>query len=205
MVDGRRGYGEWGTFTEGFADALAARLDGLRVLEVFAGNGRLAGMLSARGVAVTATSLRSGHDGHARGFHHPVLEMDAREAAARLGPDHDVLLMSWPTVTEAATVCALEWGDGRPLLFLGEVTDYAIGFLGGCATDLFFEVVEPVAPLPGYEPDSPRDRALEFAVRGDCARRWREGARTREGVLGLSPEARIEEGAGEPEPQGPCP
>ncbi len=178
MVDGARGHGEWGSFTDGFADALAGRLSGLRVLETFAGNGRLAAMLASRGVAVTATSLRSGHDGHARGFHHPVLEMDAYEAVARLGAGHDVLLMSWPTVTEAATAAALEWGDGRPLLFLGEVTDYARGFLGGCATDLFFEVVAPVGPLAGYEGRSVHDRALEFAVRPGCALRWREGART---------------------------
>jgi hypothetical protein len=169
----------YGRFTPGFVDNLSTRLRGLRVLEVFAGNGYLAAALAARGVAIRATSLRSSHDGHEYGLHHPVEELDAVEAVLRHGGEADVLLMSWPTTTVAATVAALEWGADRPVAWIGEMTRHDLGRagLGGCATDLFFEVSVVDADLPGYEPRGRLDRAAMLSMRPECVARWREGCR----------------------------
>jgi len=130
----------FGHFTPSFLDDLADLLAGKRVLEVFAGNGLLAASLAQRGIAITATSLFSGHDGHRAGLLYPVIELDAVAAVHAFGNDADILLMSWPTTTDAAAVAALVWGPVRDIIFIGEVTDYGKGHLGGCATDLFFEV-----------------------------------------------------------------
>lgn len=123
--------------TSEFVDSLALALRGMRVLEVFAGNGYLAAMLSARGIDITATSILSGMDAHESGLYHPVIPMEAVEAACLFKDGHDALLMCWPTVTEAALRCALAFGPGRPIAYIGESTDYAKGHLGGCATDSF--------------------------------------------------------------------
>ena len=165
----------YGSFTHGFVDSLAAVLRGSRVLEVFAGNGLLASKLAARGVQVVATSLFSGHDGHRRGMQFPVLEMDAVRAVRELGPEADVLLMSWPTVTEAALVAALEWGEERPIAFLGEITrhDLWMAGLGGCATDAFFEATEVVEEIPGYQGRGMLDRAVVMRTRPAWAEAYR--------------------------------
>lgn len=168
----------WGTFSDGFVDALARRVEGLRVLEVFAGNGLLASMLSVRGVDVTATSLLSGHDGHEYGMHHPVETMSAMDAVKAYADRADVLLMSWPPATEAAIAACLEWGPGKPLLYVGEVTDLDRGELGGCASDAFFAMTESVGDLHGYRPRNLLERAQERRVFPGPAARWREGART---------------------------
>lgn len=159
--------------TQSFVDTLAAQLSGRRVLEVFSGNGFLAAHLSQRGIQITATSLRSGHDAHADGFFHEVEESDAREAVLRHGEQHDVLLMAWPTVTEAAIEAVRLWAElaharGCPgdLVFVGEVTDYQKNHLGGCATDAFFEEVEMIEEIPGYA-----GNALEKAFWGRHAGR----------------------------------
>lgn len=134
-----------GAFWAPNADFVAdlARFLGTRpVLEVFAGNGYLAALLAARGVRITATSLFAGHDSHERGLYYDVMELAAVEAVRREGARHEVLLMSWPTVTPAALAAVETWGPGRDVVFIGEVTDYAKGHLGGCATDEFFERVE---------------------------------------------------------------
>jgi hypothetical protein len=57
---------------EAFVEELASYLAGKRVLEIFSGNGLLAGLLNARGVDVRATTLLSSHDSHRLGFFHPV-------------------------------------------------------------------------------------------------------------------------------------
>ncbi len=174
-VDGRQGLprGVFVRATESFVDTLAEQLAGRRVLEVFSGNGFLAAHLSQRGIQITATSLRSGHDAHADGFFHEVEESDAREAVLRHGEQHDVLLMAWPTVTEAAIEAVRLWAElaharGCPgdLVFVGEVTDYQKNHLGGCATDAFFEEVEMIEEIPGYA-----GNALEKAFWGRHAGR----------------------------------
>lgn len=133
-----------------FVRELGAWLRDKRVLEVFSGNGYLAAWLSQEGAAVTATSRFCGHDAHEKGLYFPVLESDAPLAVSGLGRDHDVLLMSWPTVTDAALQAAYRWGFKRPIVFIGEVTDYAKGHLGGCATDEFFEAIEVTHRFQAY-------------------------------------------------------
>lgn len=132
----------FGNFSDGFLQELADYLDGRRVLEIFAGNGLLASRLARLGVPVTATSLLTGHDGHEFGMHHEVLELDALQAVRRFGDDSEVLLMSWPTVTDQATRAALEWRSERPIVFVGEYANGSTGHYGGTATDLFFQVTE---------------------------------------------------------------
>lgn len=134
---------------EAFVAELAGALEGQRVLEVFAGNGYLASVLASRGIEVLATSVLSSMDAHCEGLYHPVVECDAISAVDRFGAGHDVLLMSWPTVTEQAFVAACIWGD-KPICFIGEVTCYETAHLGGCATDRFFECFEPARTFSSY-------------------------------------------------------
>lgn len=122
-----------------FVDELAVFLRARPVLEVFAGNGYLAAHLAARGVRIMATTQFAGHDTHELGVYYDVSELDAVAAVRQEGARHEVLLMSWPTVTPAALAAVAAWGPERDVVFIGEVTDYAKGQLGGCATDEFFE------------------------------------------------------------------
>lgn len=133
-----------------FLDELVATIGERRVLEVFSGNGYLAAHLAARGVQIRATSRRAGHDAHEQGFYCDVEEMDAVQAVQTYGADAEVLLMCWPTTTPAAWRAALAWGAEKDIIFIGEVTDYAKGHLGGCATDEFFEDVRFVCRLEAY-------------------------------------------------------
>lgn len=133
--------GNWWSPNPAFVEELAGFLKGKRVLELFAGNGYLAGHLHAQGIDITATTRFAGHDGHERGIYHPVIEMEACEAVITHGSAHDVLLMCWPTTTQAAVLAAALWGSERDIVFIGEVTDYSKHQMGGCATDEFFERV----------------------------------------------------------------
>ena len=142
---------------EGFVDSLAEFCRGRRVLEVFAGNGYMAGLLAARGVDVVATSVLSGMDCHSKGMWHDVWNCDAVSAVREFGGCRDLLLMCWPTVTEKAEMAAREWGGET--VFVGEVTDYSKNWLGGCATDSFFERMEVLGEISGY-----RGNMLEKAL-----------------------------------------
>lgn len=121
-----------------FIDELIGALQGKRVLEIFAGNGYLAAVLASRGIDVVATSILSGIDAHDHGIYYPIEKMDAVTAVQTYGHECDILLMSWPTTTKFAVNAAELWGD-RPIVFIGEFTDYSKNQLGGCATDEFFE------------------------------------------------------------------
>jgi hypothetical protein len=156
-----RGPGTYWTPNTQFVDELAEFLGGKRVLEIFAGNGYLAGLLAARGVTIRATTRFSGHDAHERGVYYDVEEMDALSAVHNYGPDHDVLLVCWPTVTPAVLYAAEHWGPDRDLIFVGEVTDYSKGFLGGCATDEFYERMRFSKKFESY-----RGNMLESALVG---------------------------------------
>lgn len=133
--------GAYWTPSAAFVDELVQFLGDRLVLEVFAGNGYLAALLANRGVRITATSLFTGHDAHERGVYYDVKELAAVDAVRQEGARHEVLLLSWPTVTPAALAAVEAWGPGRDVVFVGEITDYAKGHLGGCATDEFFERV----------------------------------------------------------------
>jgi hypothetical protein len=144
---------------EAFLQDLADRLHEKSVLEIFSGNGYLAGLLTDRGVSVTATSILSGMDAHANGVYHPVAAMDAVSAVSAFGLTHDVLLVCWPTVTDAVLRSVRAWGPGRDIVFIGEFTDYEQGHLGGCATDAFFEAISVIDDFPSY-----RGNMMERAV-----------------------------------------
>lgn len=163
----------WGNFTPPFLDALARTLSGKRILEVFAGNGYLASELSKRGVDIVATTLFAGHDGHERGMHFDVVEMEASKAVLELGPTRDVLLMSWPTSTPSATFAAMRWGLDRPIVFIGEISNPAKGMYGGCADDLFFELTKLTRSIDGFEPRNMLERAMVLELdREELERRF---------------------------------
>jgi hypothetical protein len=132
----------FGNFTDAFLDELAGHLQGKRVLEVFAGNGALARLLSQRGIDVTATSVLSSYDGHESGLFHAVIEETAVRAVLRHGGDADLLLASWPPATEAMAHALEAWGAERDVVYIGEVTDLARHDYGGCASDRFFDMIE---------------------------------------------------------------
>jgi hypothetical protein len=136
---------------EAFVSELATYLKGRRVLEIFAGNGYLAAQLAARGISVTSTTLFASHDAHNQGLYHPVEFLEAFAAVTRHGESHDVLLVSWPTVTDAVLHAAQAWGPDRDIVFIGEVTDYSKNHLGGCATDEFFECVSFTHTFEAYQ------------------------------------------------------
>jgi len=163
----------YGNFTPEFLDELAEILRDRKVLEVFAGNGFLASLLSARGVDIQATSQFAGHDGHQSGMYHPVIEMDASDAVLSLGANADVLLMSWPTADEGATKAALAWGDDRPIVFIGEISRLDEGMLGlgGCASDLFFEITLIERDIASYEPRNRLDRAVIMHLSREAVRK----------------------------------
>lgn len=130
------------------------------VLEIFAGNGLLAGHLTKAGVTVTATSILSSMDGHEHGIYHPIDNLKASAAVSKYGLSHEVLLMCWPTVTMDALYATQAWGTGRDIIFIGEVTDYSKNHLGGCATDEFFDAVDIVHTLDKYTPRNALERAM---------------------------------------------
>ncbi len=150
----------WGRFDPRFVEDLARHLAGRKVLEVFAGNGLLASRLADRGVVIVATSLLSSTDAHERGLYHPVLTLDAEVAVRRLGEGMDVLLMAWPPANGAALRALSAWGEHRPFVFVGEVTDLGAKRLGGCADDGFFANVAMERPLTSYMGRNVLDRAF---------------------------------------------
>ncbi|MDW9481809.1 hypothetical protein GOB57_24480 [Sinorhizobium meliloti] len=80
--------------------------------------------------------------------------------------------MCWPTTVEATTRAALLWGR-KPIVFIGEVTDRSLGMLGlgGCATDLFFEITEEIERFNTYQQKNMLDRAAVRMVRNDAQER----------------------------------
>lgn len=135
---------------EQFIANIAQELNGKRVLEIFAGNGALAGLLSKAGVEIKATSILSGMDRHSEGLYYPVEHIDACGAVKKYAHVSDVLLICWPTVTDAVLDSLKIWGEGKDFLYIGEVTDYKRGHLGGCATDSFFENINIKKKIEGY-------------------------------------------------------
>jgi hypothetical protein len=126
-------------------------------------------------VNIKATSLLSGHDGHQYGMQFDVEELDASSAIKSYGDTSEILLMSWPVASEAATKAALLWGHERPIVFIGEVTNHDLGFggLGGCASDLFFELTNEGKVFNAYKPRNMIERAAirfvdpEYALKID--------------------------------------
>jgi hypothetical protein len=165
--------GQFGNFDDRFCDELKTWIDGRRVLETFAGNGLLADRLARRGVDIVSTTLFSSHDCHHLGIHYKdVIEMDAVSAVERYGEECDILLMCWPTTVEATTIAAFGWGE-KPIVFVGEVTDHRLGIagLGGCATDLFFDITEEIEVFSTYKAGNRLERAAVRMLRADAKTR----------------------------------
>lgn len=140
--------------TVAFLDELETFIGGRKVLEIFAGNGFLTAHLANRGLDIKATTVFSGHDAHNSGVYFEVEELNAEAAVFDYGSERDVLLVSWPTVTEAALRAVALWGESKDIIFIGEVTDYSKNQLGGCATDEFFEHVRFNKRFLSYEGSS---------------------------------------------------
>ncbi|MFM5295119.1 hypothetical protein ACEUAI_12935 [Aeromonas veronii] len=144
--------------SDAFINELSHYLRGKKVLEVFAGNGLLASLLSEKGINIISTSLFSEYDRSSIKKHYPVIEMDAITAIREYGVQSEVLLMVWPEATPIALHASLEFSlmsheppHKREILFIGEKTDYSKNILGGCATDEFFEVFSTVKHSFKYE------------------------------------------------------
>lgn len=130
--------------------SLASFLAGMNVLEAFAGRGHLSALLRELGTSVIATSLRSSHDGSdVLGHAIEVEELSAVQAVSKYGTWMDILLVAWPTTTEELHRAVTLMKPDTQIVFIGEVTDYTVSppFLGGCATDAFFNAVEEVPEM----------------------------------------------------------
>lgn len=163
---------KWGNFDDASCDEFARWIGKRKVLEIFAGNGLLASMLSWRNVDITSTSLFHS-DGHELGMHFDVVEMDSTRAVKTYGEDHDILLMCWPRETEDAFRATAEWGSEKPIMFIGEVTDLSKGMYGGCGSDNFFETTDELHVFEDYTPKNMLDRAAVRQLNAAKFARWK--------------------------------
>jgi hypothetical protein len=146
----------------GLEDSLVRELQGKRVLEIFSGIGVLAKVLLDAGIDITPTSIpRYSEEADADKVGAGVFRLDALSAVKELGSEHDVLLIVWPTVTNDVLKAANLWGKEKPIIFVGEVTDYSKKppFLGGCATDEFFDAFK-ISRTLNYSPINKHDKAI---------------------------------------------
>lgn len=130
-----------------FVDDLAAFLTGRRVVEAYAGRGHLSALLREKSVDIRPTSLRRAHDGSdVLGHVIEVEELSVKAAVIEYRQWMDVLLVCWPTADEHLCQALPYLPAGGLIVFVGEVTDHGRQppFLGGCASDAFFEAVEEV-------------------------------------------------------------
>ncbi|MBI6882620.1 hypothetical protein [Pseudomonas putida] len=138
------------TLSKPLIDSLAKFFEGKRVLECYAGRGHLSAILQEKGVDIKTTSLQMGHDrSENMGYAFDVEVMSVKEAVSRYHDWMDVLLVAWP-ITDESLYCVLPYlPKGCPIVFIGEVTDYNAKppFLGGCATDNFFDAVRELPEL----------------------------------------------------------
>ena len=113
--------GMWSVVDLRWTRTLAKWIGDRKVLEIMSGPGWLAKALMFHGVDVVATDNGSWSERHSKAA--PlcvVLPMDAVEAVEKLGPEMDVLLVSWPPYEETDVCRALEkWGD-KPVIYIGE-------------------------------------------------------------------------------------
>ena len=125
--------GMWALVYRSWVRELAAWISGRLVLEVMAGRGWLARALAEEGVSIIATDDNSWDDRHSKsGPVFTVAKEDALQAIVDI--DADVLIMSWPPYgDEVATEALATWGEGRPVVYIGEER-------GGCnAPDSFWQ------------------------------------------------------------------
>lgn len=137
----------YGYLSKPLIDDLATFFSGRNVLECYAGRGHLSALLHERGVSIRSTSLRQGHDGSNMSGHvFDVEDISITEAIAKYRDWMDALLVCWPTTDYGMQRAASLLPGWTPIVFIGEVTDYTQKppFLGGCATDEFFNSVKEI-------------------------------------------------------------
>jgi hypothetical protein len=104
----------WAVPTREAIDLIASALDGRRVLEVCAGSGLWAMLLSSRGVEIIAT------DGNAPG---PVRHFEVRQVEA-LGAVEayrcEALMLCWPPFKDACASRALHAFEGDRVVYVGD-------------------------------------------------------------------------------------
>lgn len=127
-----------------FLAELASYLQGKSVLEIYAGNGLLASRLAELGVNIRPTSLFRDYDRSAEKLYADVEELSATDAIEKYGNQADVLLMSWPEVSNSAVISTIRFfktnnGHEKKVIFIGERTNLKEEEFGGCANDLFFK------------------------------------------------------------------
>lgn len=135
-----------------FIGDLAAFFAGRRVIEAYAGRGHLSALLREQGIDIRPTSLRRAHDGSdVLGHVIDVEELSVKAAVIEYRQWMDVLLVCWPTADEHLFQALPYLPADALIVFVGEVTDYdrQPPFLGGCASDAFFEAVEEVPEYRG--------------------------------------------------------
>lgn len=134
------------TITKPLVDSLVKFFAGKKVLECYAGRGHLSSLLQQQGVDIKPTSLQMGHDQSEELGHVTEVEMlSVMEAVGKYRDWMDVLLVAWPISDESLCRVLPALPVGCPIVFIGEVTDYTrqpFPFLGGCASDRFFEAVQ---------------------------------------------------------------
>lgn len=128
-----------------FITELSNYLKDKKVLEIFSGNGLLSRILYDNGVNIRATSLFKGYDHSSIFKFFDVEELSCFDAVNKYGDDADVLLMSWPEANNDALIASVNFFKkdvfgNKKIVYIGEKTDVKNGILGGCASDLFFEL-----------------------------------------------------------------
>ena len=126
----------WAVPTEEALGAICRFVEDRRVIEVGAGTGLWAYLLSASGVSITSTddyswvqpeelrpqrSSPSGFPVEARKFY-PVERMEA-ETAVLSHQDHEVLMICWPPPQKTMAFDAARLFTGDRLIFIGELSD----------------------------------------------------------------------------------
>jgi hypothetical protein len=160
------------TLSKPLIDSLAKFLEGKKVLECYAGRGHLSALLQRKGIDIKPTSLQMGHDCSADMGHVTEVEVcSVMEAVQRYRHWMQVLLVTWPIADDSLFRVLPHLPKGCPIIFIGEVTDYArkpFPFLGGCATDQFFEAVRELPELTGQleYPTCRQDTLKVFQYRG---------------------------------------
>ena len=126
----------WAVPTKEALDAISHFAENRRVIEVGAGTGLWAYLLSASGVSITSTddyswvqteelrTDRSPPSGFAveAGKFYPVERMEA-ETAVLSHEDHEVLMICWPPPRKAMAFDATRLFTGDRLIFIGELSD----------------------------------------------------------------------------------
>ncbi len=130
----------WAIVDKSWTAELTRWLGTRRVLEIMAGRGWLAKVLSEHRVAVAATDNFGWHG--ELPLVYPVQQKDAPLAAQ--DPEAEVLIVSWPHMDDSELLhqACLNWGTARPIVYIGENS-------GGCTADgRFWDHFRPLESAP---------------------------------------------------------